>query len=190
MIRLIVGLGNPGAQYQTTRHNAGFLFLDELIAKFGGFWSQQSKFEAELTECLIGAEKIMLLKPQTYMNKSGGSVGKVMRYYKMMPDQLLVVHDELDFAPGIIKLKKGGGHAGHNGLRDIVAHLGSADFYRLRIGIGRSSDNIAAFVLSKPCDTEWGQISKAMQQGMSCIGDIVAGNINTATNCLNSGLVK
>lgn len=185
MIKLIVGLGNPGVQYEKTRHNAGFLFIDEVIAKTGDFWNRQSKFEADFAECLLGTHKVILIKPQTYMNKSGQSVGKVARYYKLLPDEVLVVHDELDFAPGIIKLKKGGGHAGHNGLRDIVAHLGSADFYRLRIGIGRSSDNIAGYVLSKPSEHEWQQIDSAMSLGLQCLGDIVAGSVESAMSCLN-----
>ena len=150
MIKLIVGLGNPGQQYEKTRHNVGFLFLDLLVIESGGAWVNESRFQGLFAEIVVAGSKVMLLKPTTFMNRSGGSVGKVARYYKLLPEEILVVHDELDFAPGVVKLKKNGGHAGHNGLRDIIAHLGSGDFYRLRIGIGRPSASavIADFVLS------------------------------------------
>ncbi len=152
MIKLIVGLGNPGSQYERTRHNAGFLFLDHLLSGEPGGWSPESKFQGETAVSHIAAQKVVLLKPSTFMNKSGNSVGKVARYYKLQPEEILVVHDELDFDEGVVKLKKGGGHAGHNGLRDIVAHLGSRDFYRLRMGIGRPKQGLAVadYVLSKP----------------------------------------
>jgi len=152
MIKLIVGLGNPGRQYEKTRHNAGFLFLDTLADQLGCTWVNESKFQGIFTQGKIANTPVMLLKPDTFMNRSGQSVGKIARYYKLQPEEILVVHDELDFNPGIVKLKKDGGHAGHNGLRDIIAHLNSNQFYRLRIGIGRPAAGkfVAVFVLSSP----------------------------------------
>jgi PTH1 family peptidyl-tRNA hydrolase len=152
MIKLIVGLGNPGQQYEKTRHNAGFAFLEALISVNGGNWLSSSQFQGDYAVCAIGGHKLVLLKPMTYMNRSGASVGSLMRYYKFSAEELLVVHDELDLPEGVLKLKRDGGHAGHNGLRDIIAHIDSRDFYRLRIGIGRpdSGKNIADYVLSRP----------------------------------------
>jgi PTH1 family peptidyl-tRNA hydrolase len=150
MIKLIVGLGNPGLQYEKTRHNAGFLFLDDLASAAGGKWVSSSQFQAEVANISIAGDKLILLKPMTFMNRSGMSVGKLMRYYKVNPEEMLVVHDELDLSAGVVRLKRDGGHAGHNGIRDIMAHAGSKDFYRLRIGIGRPvpGANIADYVLS------------------------------------------
>ncbi len=152
MIKLIVGLGNPGSQYDKTRHNAGFLFLDYMLDKFGGSWSADARFNALVADCRISGVKVILLKPQTFMNRSGLSVGAVSRYYKIPVDEILVVHDELDLPVGVVKLKKSGGHAGHNGLRDIIANLSSRDFYRLRLGIGRpvAGKKVADYVLSVP----------------------------------------
>jgi PTH1 family peptidyl-tRNA hydrolase len=157
MIKLIIGLGNPSQCYQNTRHNAGFLFLEQLALDNDGTWTQALKFQSELATCYINTQKIILLKPNTFMNRSGEAVGLLIRYYKLTVDDILVVHDELDFIPGVIKLKQGGGHAGHNGLRNIIAHLNSNDFYRLRIGIGRPpiGKNVADYVLSEPSKTEY-----------------------------------
>lgn len=150
MIKLIVGLGNPGLQYERTRHNAGFLFLDGLVSDIGAHWSVSESFQAEIANVVVDGHKLMLLKPMTFMNRSGLSVGKLMRYFKFECEQLLVVHDELDLPSGAVRLKCGGGHAGHNGIRDIIAHVGSKDFYRLRIGIGRPLHGLstADYVLS------------------------------------------
>lgn len=153
MIKLIVGLGNPGSQYEKTRHNAGFLFLDHLAASHGVGWSVSAQFQGEVASFSSGADKLLLLKPMTFMNKSGASVGKMLRYHKFKPEELLVVHDELELPEGVVRMKRDGGHAGHNGLRDIIAHIDTRDFYRLRIGIGRPDApdaNIANFVLSRP----------------------------------------
>jgi PTH1 family peptidyl-tRNA hydrolase len=152
MIKVMVGLGNPGREYQETRHNAGFLFLDYLANSAGAKWVHANQFSAEMAEFVSGRDKLLLLKPMTYMNKSGFSVARILNYYKIKPDQMLVVHDELELPEGVVKMKRDGGHAGHNGLRDIIAHINTRDFYRLRIGIGRpaSGANIADYVLSKP----------------------------------------
>jgi PTH1 family peptidyl-tRNA hydrolase len=188
MIRLIVGLGNPGQQYEKTRHNAGFLFLDNLASGQSCVWSSKPDFQGLLSECNAAGEKVLLLKPQAFMNRSGQSVGKVARYYKIPTEEILVVHDELDFDVGVIKLKKDGGHAGHNGLRDIIAHLGAKDFYRLRIGIGRpvASMVVADYVLSVPSKNDSQLIQAAIGHGLGFIDQIIAGDIAAAINKLNS----
>jgi PTH1 family peptidyl-tRNA hydrolase len=152
MIKLIVGLGNPGAQYEKTRHNIGFVFLNRLANQASLVWKSSGQFQGEIAPYVYKENDLILLKPQTFMNNSGMSVGKVMRYYKIEPNELLVVHDELDLPQGMLKFKQDGGHAGHNGLRDIIAHINSRDFYRLRVGIGRPSpgSNVADYVLAKP----------------------------------------
>jgi peptidyl-tRNA hydrolase, PTH1 family len=188
MIKLIVGLGNPGRQYEKTRHNAGFLFLDALVQELGCAWSSESRFQGLFAEGSIASGKVMLLKPDTFMNRSGCSVGKIARYYKLDPEEILVVHDELDFNPGVVRLKKDGGHAGHNGLKDIIAHLGSKEFYRLRIGIGRPADGkvIADFVLSSPSKHEWELLVNAFDLSRGFIGQMVAGDMAAVMNKLNS----
>lgn len=150
MVKLLVGLGNPGQKYTKTRHNAGFLFLDELAKENGVAFSRQVRFFGDLAEINIGGDKLYLLKPVTFMNHSGRSVSSVMKYYKIKPEDILVVHDELDFEVGVLKLKSGGGHGGHNGLRDIIASVGVRDFKRLRVGIGRpkSGMQVVDYVLS------------------------------------------
>ena len=187
MIRLIVGLGNPGQKYEKTRHNAGFLFLDSLADEFLCTWSQSVPFQGVTAECFVGGEKIYLLKPKTFMNLSGRSVGAVVRYFKLLPEQILVVHDELDFAPGEVKLKKNGGHAGHNGLRDIIACLGSPNFYRLRIGIGRPDTQIAVadYVLSGATQYEGELISAAIARGRGFVRSMVSGDMSKVMTDLN-----
>jgi PTH1 family peptidyl-tRNA hydrolase len=188
MIKLIVGLGNPGQQYEKTRHNAGFLFLDFLAQELGCTWSNQSRFQGLFAEGNIANSKVMLLKPGTFMNRSGQSVGKIARYYKILPEEILVVHDELDFNPGVVKLKKDGGHAGHNGLRDVIAHLGSKEFYRLRIGIGRpaAGNVVVDFVLSSPPKPEWELLLNAFDLSRSYIGQMVTDDMAAVMNKLNT----
>ena len=188
MIKLIVGLGNPGKNYEKTRHNAGFLFLDELVQEFGGSWVVESKFEGVVAEPVISSNRVMLLKPTTFMNGSGRAVAKVARYYKLSPEEILVVHDELDFNPGVLKLKKGGGHAGHNGLRDIISHLDSKDFYRLRVGIGRPSAGkvVADYVLSSPSKTEMSEIVSVLSSGMLYVPKMLTSDMSVVMNAVNS----
>ena len=151
-IRLVAGLGNPGREYANTRHNAGFWFVDELAAKLGASFGAESKFAGEVAK----AGALRLVKPMTFMNLSGRAVAALARFFTIAPDEILVVHDELDLLPGKVKMKLGGGHAGHNGLRDIQAQLGSADFWRLRIGIGHPRDSeltqqdVVDYVLKPP----------------------------------------
>ncbi|WP_293575557.1 aminoacyl-tRNA hydrolase [Phaeobacter sp.] len=146
-MKLFVGLGNPGAKYAGNRHNIGFMALDQ-IASDHGFSPWKSKFQAQLCEGQMAGEKVLLLKPQTFMNLSGQSVGEAMRFYKLTPDAVTVLHDELDLAPGKARVKQGGGHAGHNGLRSIHSHIG-ADYGRVRLGIGHPGhkDAVAGYVL-------------------------------------------
>jgi PTH1 family peptidyl-tRNA hydrolase len=187
MIKLIVGLGNPSQQYEKNRHNAGFLFLDRLLAQTGGCWVKEVKFQGLLTEIQFNTQKILLLKPQAFMNRSGQSVGAVVRYYKIKPEEILVVHDELDFEAGVVRLKKDGGHAGHNGLRDIIAHLDTKDFYRLRIGIGRPAAGkaVADYVLSNPSKPEMSLIDTAFDASQSFLPRIVAGDMAAVMNEMN-----
>ena len=147
-MKLFVGLGNPGAKYAANRHNIGFMALDRIAAEHG-FGPWQGKFQAEISQGRLGSHKIALLKPMTFMNLSGQAVGEAMRFYQLDPADLVVFHDELDLAPGKIRLKQGGGHAGHNGLRSIHAHLGP-DYARVRLGIGHPGhkDRVAPYVLS------------------------------------------
>jgi PTH1 family peptidyl-tRNA hydrolase len=187
MIKLIVGLGNPGQQYEKSRHNAGFLFLDRLVLEYGGIWLKDSKFHGFVSTVQINSDKIILLKPGTFMNLSGQAVGAVIRYYKIQPEEVLAVHDELDFAAGVVKLKKGGGHAGHNGLRDIIAHLDSREFYRLRIGIARPSagKGVADYVLSNPSKSEMSLIEAAFDLSQVFLSRIIAGDIAAVMNEMN-----
>lgn len=147
-MRLFVGLGNPGSQYAGNRHNIGFMAMDR-IATDHGFAPWRKKFNGQLTEGRLGADKVLLLKPETFMNRSGQSVGEAMRFYKLEPADVVVFHDELDLAPGKVRVKSGGGHAGHNGLRSIHAHIGEA-YDRVRLGIGHPGrkELVAGYVLS------------------------------------------
>lgn len=146
---LFVGLGNPGAEYAGHRHNIGFMAVDE-IARVYGFSAFRSKFQGEVSEGRIAGENVLLLKPQTFMNESGQSVGKAAKFYKIPPERIVVFHDELDLKPGEVRVKTGGGNAGHNGLKSIQAHLGTPDFVRVRLGIGHPGDKgrVSGYVLS------------------------------------------
>ncbi|MGB8621677.1 MAG: aminoacyl-tRNA hydrolase [Paracoccaceae bacterium] len=156
-MRLFVGLGNPGAKYAGNRHNIGFMAVDR-IADDHGFAPWRAKFQGQLTEGLLGGEKVLLLKPETFMNRSGQSVGEAVRFYKLSPEDVTVFHDELDLAPGKCRVKQGGGHAGHNGLRSIHGHIGEG-YGRVRLGIGHPGhkDRVSAYVLSDfaKADRDW-----------------------------------
>ncbi|PVH30037.1 aminoacyl-tRNA hydrolase [Pararhodobacter oceanensis] len=156
-MKLLVGLGNPGAKYAQNRHNIGFMALDHIAADHG-FAPWKARFQAQISEGRFGSERVMLLKPQTFMNLSGQAVGEAMRYLKLAPDDVVVFHDELDLAPGKLRLKSGGGHAGHNGLRSIHQHIG-AEYDRVRLGIGHPGNKnaVAGYVLRDfpKADAEW-----------------------------------
>ncbi len=188
MIKLVVGLGNPGAEYEKTRHNAGFLFVDALQAKYGGNWLLEDKFKGFVCRVQLGGSNIMLLKPSLFMNRSGYSVSKLVGFYKILPEELLVVHDELDFDAGIVKLKTGGGHAGHNGLRDIMVSLSGNEFHRLRIGIGRplSGKSVSNYVLSVPSMEGKIAIDNAIDGAISYVEQLVIADIETVKNKINS----
>ena len=179
-IALIVGLGNPGKEYQKHRHNVGFWLLDELSQNF----KIEKKFFGEVGDF----KNIRLLKPTTFMNRSGLSVQSVVNFYKIKAEEILVIHDELDLNAGVVRLKKGGGHGGHNGLRDIITSLGSADFYRLRLGIGHPGDRnlVSDFVLHKPSSLENTQIEDAITKAILQIDNIIAGNFDKAMQTLHT----
>ncbi len=181
-IRLIAGLGTPGPEYEQTRHNAGFWLIDQLASS--GL-QRDKNFNALLAKVRIAGEDVWLLQPQTFMNRSGQSVGAICRFFKLTPDQVLVVHDELDLDPGVAKLKKGGSSGGHNGLKDITAALGTQDYWRLRIGIGHPrtlnlQQGVADFVLHRPRKEEQPLIDEAIGRALDIIPLLVEGNVNEA----------
>jgi len=187
-IRLIVGLGNPGTQYEKTRHNAGYWWVDAIAASKRAAWKKETKFSGWTARVQEGAGEFILLKPATYMNESGRSVSAVMRFYKIEPGQLLVVHDELDLAPGVVKLKRGGGTGGHNGLADIGDALDSKDFWRLRIGIGHPGDKdlVADYVLHKARGAEQAAIDPAFERSLELLPRIATGRLQDAMAWLHT----
>lgn len=188
MIKLVVGLGNPGQKYAKTRHNAGFLLLDKLISSENGAFSTQSRFLGELAEVSKAGNKFYLLKPSTFMNRSGQSVSAVMKYYKIQPEEVLVIHDELDFNPGVLKLKVDGGHAGHNGLRDIISATGAKNFLRLRVGIGRPSGSMAVadYVLSDFSKLEFELVVSEFSVFLALFPLLLAGDSESVMHKLHS----
>lgn len=187
-IRLIVGLGNPGPEYEKTRHNAGFWLVDELAWQHKAPLRAESKFFGEAGRATLAAGDLWLLKPMTYMNLSGQAVAALARFYKIAPEEILVVHDELDLPPGAARFKQGGGHGGHNGLKDIIARLGSPNFWRLRIGIGHPGDRneVANFVLKKARAEEQQAIDDAMAKAMQALPKAIAGEMSGAMKDLHT----
>jgi len=179
-IRLIVGLGNVGVEYERTRHNVGFWLVDAIARKAGVSLHHERKFHGEMARLRDGARELWLLKPGTFMNRSGLAVVSLALYYKVLPTQILVVHDELDLPPGTVKLKRGGGHAGHNGLRDIQARLTTSDFWRLRIGIGHPrtlslEQEVVDFVLHPPSRSQESEINEAIARALDIIPTLIEG---------------
>ncbi len=191
-IRLIVGLGNPGPEYEQTRHNAGFWLVDNLAGSLPGCRLQrESRFNALVGKGAIKGQEVYLLEPQTFMNRSGQSVGGLARFFKINPDEVLVVHDELDLAPGVVKMKKGGSSGGHNGLKDITAALGTQDYWRLRLGIGHprtlgSQQAVADFVLHRPRKEEQVLIEEAIEKSLRVLPLAVEGKFDIATMQLHT----
>lgn len=187
-IRLIVGLGNPGREYQTTRHNVGFVWVDELAREQKMHFNIDSKFHGLSARGKVGDDELWLLKPQTFMNLSGRAVGALAQFYKITPAEILVVHDELDLAPGIARLKLGGGHGGHNGLKDIIAQLGSKDFWRLRLGIGHPGERneVSNYVLGTARLDERDLITDATRASLAVAPLIIAGKLEAAMLKLHS----
>lgn len=188
VIKLIAGLGNPGAEYEGTRHNAGFLFLDELAWQWKARFHTEKKFFGQVARATQPTGDIWLLKPETYMNKSGAAVQALAAFYKIRPDEILVVHDELDIPCGWVKFKKGGGNGGHNGLKDIQACLGSADFYRLRLGIGHPGDHsqVVNYVLGKPRAAEQTLIDAAIDKSLGVMPLLLHDDFAAAQQILHS----
>ena len=187
-IRLVAGLGNPGREHAATRHNAGFWFADALAAKLGAPFTHESRFAGDVAR----AGDVRIAKPLTYMNLSGRTVAGLARFFGFMPDEILVVHDELDLRPGDVRIKLGGGVAGHNGLRDIQAQLGSPDFWRLRIGIGHPRDSelpqqqVVDYVLKPPRADERGAIEASIRRALDAWPDIARGDMERAMQDLHT----
>jgi len=187
-IQLIVGLGNPGAEYADTRHNVGFWFVEALAAEAGARFAREGKFAGEVAKASVQGSLCWLLKPATFMNRSGQAVAALASFYKIPPPGVLVVHDELDLAPGDVRLKQGGGHGGHNGLKSIVASLGSADFLRLRFGIGHPGDRnlVTNYVLHAPGRDERAAIEQRFADVLAVLPWVVKGDQARAMNQLHS----
>jgi peptidyl-tRNA hydrolase, PTH1 family len=187
-IRLVAGLGNPGRGFAATRHNAGFWFADELASRLSATFSAETKFAADVAR----AGALRICKPATFMNGSGRAVAAIARFYGIAPEEILVAHDELDLKPGEAKLKQGGGHAGHNGLRDIHAQLGSADFWRLRLGIGHPRESqapereVVDYVLKPPPEEDRDAIESAILRAIGAWADIARGDMERAMLALHT----
>ncbi|MDR1311642.1 MAG: aminoacyl-tRNA hydrolase [Burkholderiaceae bacterium] len=191
-IRLIVGLGNPGQEYEQTRHNAGFWTLDNVAQAYhAGTMKKESRFFSQVGKVHVAGQDVWLVKPQTYMNRSGRAVAAFARFYRIELDQILIVHDELDIPPGTARLKKGGSTGGHNGLKDVVSSLGNGDFWRLRLGIGHPRDNnlnmaVIDFVLQRPRHEEQNLINHAISRSIEIIPLLCEARFDMAMQVLHT----
>ncbi|HDK38347.1 MAG TPA: aminoacyl-tRNA hydrolase [Thiolapillus brandeum] len=187
-IHCIIGLGNPGSKYEHTRHNAGFWLVDALAEHYRLQLRPDNKFFGEVAKLSLPNGECWLLKPGTYMNRSGQAASALARFYKIQPEQILVAHDELDLPAGVVRLKKGGGHGGHNGLRDIASALGSKDFYRLRLGIDHPGhrDQVTDYVLSRPSKEDQLKIEAAIDAAIDQLDELLAGNYQQIMNKLHN----
>lgn len=188
-VELIAGLGNPGDKYVQTRHNAGFWLLDALAARLGAEFMPESRFSGETAAVEFNGRRVRLIKPTTFMNLSGQAVGALARYFRIAPGNVLVVHDEIDLPPGVARIKRGGGHGGHNGLRDIIAAFGGdAGFLRLRIGVGHpgSAKEVVDYVLKTPPAAERDLIVESIDRSLEVLGQVVAGDTEKAMHRLHS----
>jgi len=187
-IALIVGLGNPGPEYNNTRHNAGAWLVQALADSYQQSLRVENKFHGHIARIEIGAQRCHLLIPSTYMNHSGQAVLAMALFYKIPPQQILIAHDELDFLPGTVRLKQGGGHGGHNGLRDIIARLHSPDFLRLRIGIGQPKhrDQVIDYVLKTPSRSDRQSIEQSIDDALQVIPDVISGHVQHAIKTLHT----
>ena len=185
---LLAGLGNPGAQYEKTRHNVGFWWLDQLARDWGLTFSLNARFHGQLATYQHHADKIYLLKPQVFMNRSGQSVAALAKFYKIPLDHVLVIHDELDLPVGTTRLKRSGGHGGHNGLRDITAQLGDKDFLRCRLGIGHPGDarQVSDYVLSKPSQSDRIAVETGIDRSLQALPDVINNDLEQAMQWLHS----
>jgi PTH1 family peptidyl-tRNA hydrolase len=186
-LRMIAGLGNPDEKYLRTLHNAGFWFVDELARRFRGSFKYEKKFDAECCKVSIDGNDIWLVKPQSYMNHSGPPVRGMLDYYRLQPGELLVAHDEIDLPPGTVRIKEGGGHGGHNGIRDIIRHCG-ADFLRLRLGVGHpgEKDKVTGYVLKPGSAETESAIERNIDDTIGVLPELVEGNINAAMKKLHT----
>jgi PTH1 family peptidyl-tRNA hydrolase len=186
-ISLIIGLGNPGDKYSKTRHNAGFWFIDALASKYGASFKIESKFSGEVAKASIAGNPVWLLKPTTFMNRSGLAAHQVSSFYKIPVDEILVAYDELDLPVGTVRLKKSGGHGGHNGLRDLHAQI-TKDYMRLRFGIDHPGDRtkVADYVLSRPNQNDEIAINNAIDNALEVIEEIIVGDNQKAMNTLHT----
>lgn len=186
MIKLIVGLGNVGAEYKDTRHNAGFWFVDKLADEFGVVLTHDKKFHGDVGRGVVFGTDVRFIKPSTYMNRSGQAVAPFAKFYNIQPHEILIAHDELDIGAGSLRLKKGGGHGGHNGLKDITPHIG-ADFWRLRVGIGRPAhaSQVSSWVLSKPTTDDRTNVDRAMACGVEALALLIKGEEQKAISLAN-----
>ncbi len=182
MIRLLVGLGNPGPEYQDTRHNAGFWFIEAVAREWKASLSPERSYFGLVARVNLREGPVWLLEPMTFMNLSGKSVAALARFFKIEPGEILVAHDELDLLPGQVRMKLGGSHAGHNGLKDIQAALGSADFWRLRLGIGHPGvkAEVVNYVLRKPIAEQREAIDRSIAQGVSALDLLIEGDMERA----------
>ncbi|HLA71283.1 MAG TPA: aminoacyl-tRNA hydrolase [Steroidobacteraceae bacterium] len=187
VLKLIVGLGNPGGEYARTRHNAGFWLVDELARRHGGTFRSEGKHQAELARVVLGGEDVWLAKPMSYMNRSGGPVSSILGFYKFAPAQMLVAHDEIDLPSGTVRLKDGGGHGGHNGLRDIIAAQGDG-FWRLRIGVSHpgTKNEVVDFVLTRAGADEQRTIDETIVAGADAIEEMLRSGAQIAMNKLHA----
>ncbi|WP_190600404.1 aminoacyl-tRNA hydrolase [Candidatus Vesicomyidisocius sp. SY067_SCS001] len=185
-IKLIVGLGNPGKNYKYHRHNVGFWFCDALAKLYAGNFKKRAKFFGEVTQINIFNHKIQLLKPTTFMNCSGQSIQSIANFYQINANEILIVHDELNIKPGIAKIKSGGGHGGHNGLRNTIKILETKEFHRLRIGIGHPGNKlqIVDFVLNTPNKDELEKIQNALNDSLQVIEDVIKNNLDKVIKIL------
>jgi PTH1 family peptidyl-tRNA hydrolase len=186
-IELVVGLGNPGPRYDQTRHNAGFWFADEVARRYRGVFRNETKFAGDVCRVNVDGRPVWLLKPQTYMNRSGHAVRLLSTFYKIPLDRVLVAHDEIDLPPGTARLKRGGGHGGHNGLRDIIGQLGR-DFLRLRLGVGHPGhrDEVVGYVLARPSAEDEALIRGDIDDAVDVLPQVLAGDLGRAMNALHS----
>jgi len=182
MIKLLVGLGNPGTEYETTRHNAGFWFVDGAARALKSSLTMERSYHGLVARTSFQGQPLWLLEPQTFMNLSGKSVSALARFFKINPDEILVAHDELDLPPGEAKLKFGGSHAGHNGLRDIHAQLGTADYWRLRLGVGHPGvkSEVVNWVLKKPVLDDRIAVDQCIDRALAALPALLAGDMNKA----------
>lgn len=187
-IRLIVGLGNPGPEHLRDRHNVGFWFADLLASEAGARFGREAKLHGEATRVDMAGRPVWLLKPATFMNRSGIAVVSALRYYRIEPEQMLVAHDDLDLSPGVARLKFDGGHGGQNGLRDIFTHLGHGRFHRLRIGIGHpgNRDKVTPWVLGRPGPDDEAAMLRALDEARDALALVLAGELNEAMKRLHT----